>query len=443
LNIRIRLLAIIGSVLLCLGLIGCGAEPDTQAGSPSAEAPSGGASVWNTDIKADLSLYMDLGLSDEFIQTYIIDPVQRRFPNISIKIVRKGSGTNPGDLVAAGDFPDLLYSSTPRLTQYKELGLLYDMRELAAKYEVPLGSLNGPALDALRQWGQNGELYGLPLWVNFSVLYYNKDIFDKFGVDYPKDGMTWDEAIQLSERLTRSEGGVAYRGLDIHDLNGFYSQLSLPYVDSKTDEALLETDGFRKIYDTMMKLYRIPGNQNRTAAKDAFLQERTLAMWPMYADVPSWLQDLAAKGTPMNWDMAQMPSLPDKPNTAWQVDSHNLHVTSTSKNKEAAFMAVAHLLTEEPQTALALNGMLPALDKEEIKQQFGNQMAQFEGKNVQAIFKSQPAPKYPMHRFDSIVMGAFTSAFKDVESGAKDVNTALRDANEAANLKIREKKASE
>lgn len=441
---------VLTGLMIVLLFAGCGEQADpagessaVKTGGPSDNDTAGKTQTPDAGISARLSLYMDLSLSDEWIRQFIIAPVQKKFPNITIDIVRKQEGSGPGDLVAAGNFPDILYSSTPRLAQYKDLGLLYDMTDLIKKYNVPLDTLNKPALDALDQWGGGGERFGLPLWVNFTVLYYNKDIFDKFGVPYPKDGMTWDDAIELSGRLTRSDGNAAYRGLDIHDMNGLYSQLSLPYVDPNTQTALLNTDGFKTVYATMQKLYGIPGNQNRPSAKDAFLKDMTLAMWPMYADVPAWINDLVAKGTPFNWDMAQMPSFPAKPGTGWQVDSHNLHIASTSKNKDAAFMVIAYLLSAEPQLELAKNGLLPALNDEEWKRHFGEQMPIFQGKNTEAIFKSQPAQKYTMSPYDSIAMSSFTGAFKDVESGVKDINTALREANEAADRKIQEKKASE
>jgi multiple sugar transport system substrate-binding protein len=113
-----------------------------------------------------------------------------------------------------------------------------------------------------------------------------------------------------------------------------------------------------------------------------------------------------------------------------------------SNNKDAAFRVIQYLLSEEPQLVLVRNGLLSALKDENMNKRFGENMALFEGKNVQAIFKSQPAPKYPMHKYDSIVQGEFTKAFKDVEQGTKDINTALRDANDAANKRIQEQKAS-
>jgi ABC-type glycerol-3-phosphate transport system substrate-binding protein len=47
------------------------------------------------------------------------------------------------------------------------------------------------ATDLNQVASDDGWLVGIPFTQQFSALYYNKDIFDKFGVSYPKDGMTW------------------------------------------------------------------------------------------------------------------------------------------------------------------------------------------------------------------------------------------------------------
>jgi multiple sugar transport system substrate-binding protein len=433
--------AVVPICAMALAFTGCGQESGREeTGTPSGEGTAG----FDSGKPVKLGFYMDLGLSDEWIHKFIIDPVQKRYPNITMEIVRKQKGSNPDELVAAGNFPDIWYTSTPWLSTYQDLNLLYDMRDLIKKNNFDLGKLNPAPLDAIRQWGTQGEIYGLPLWMNYEVLYYNKDIFDKFGVPYPRDGMTWDDALQLSRALSRTDNGIQYRGLD-SSLTDVYSQLSQPYVDSKTNRALLESDGFKKVYRLFLDMYQIPGNekaQRKAWGKDAFLRDRVLAMWPFYADMPTWINDMAAKGEAINWDMAQMPGWPDRPGISWQVDSHNLHIAGSSPNKEAAFQVISYLLTKEPQLELERNGLLSVLTDPEMNKHFGESMTIFNGKHIEAIFKSKPAPKYPMTKYDSIAMDEFNKAFNDVEAGNKDINTALRAANESANQKIQEKLAA-
>lgn len=58
--------------------------------------------------------------------------------------------------------------------------------------EVDVGKLNKVAVDSVKTASGYNYLIGIPWTMHFHPLYYNKDIFDQFGVTYPKDGITWD-----------------------------------------------------------------------------------------------------------------------------------------------------------------------------------------------------------------------------------------------------------
>lgn len=47
-----------------------------------------------------------------------------------------------------------------------------------------------------------GGLYAIPLDFTPMVMFYNKRLFDKAGVPYPKDGWTWPEFLDAAQRLT-------------------------------------------------------------------------------------------------------------------------------------------------------------------------------------------------------------------------------------------------
>ena len=57
-----------------------------------------------------------------------------------------------------------------------------------------------------------GSVYGFPRDIEVNVLYYNKDLFDKAGVDYPTDNWTWDDFLAAAEKLTvKDASGVTER----------------------------------------------------------------------------------------------------------------------------------------------------------------------------------------------------------------------------------------
>lgn len=48
----------------------------------------------------------------------------------------------------------------------------------------------------------DGEVYGFPRDIGLEVLYYNPDIFDEVGVEYPTEDWTWDDLLAAAEQLT-------------------------------------------------------------------------------------------------------------------------------------------------------------------------------------------------------------------------------------------------
>ncbi len=62
----------------------------------------------------------------------------------------------------------------------------------------------------------DGSLYELPFRNDFWVLFYNKDIFDAEGVDYPTNDMTFDEYDALARKLTKTDFGSQVYGAHYH-----------------------------------------------------------------------------------------------------------------------------------------------------------------------------------------------------------------------------------
>lgn len=51
----------------------------------------------------------------------------------------------------------------------------------------------------------DGQVYGFPRDIGLEVLYYNKDIFDEVGLDYPDETWTWDTLLEAADVLTEVE----------------------------------------------------------------------------------------------------------------------------------------------------------------------------------------------------------------------------------------------
>ncbi len=52
----------------------------------------------------------------------------------------------------------------------------------------------------------NGDYYAIPYCTNINMVWFNKKMFDAAGVEYPKEGWTWEDFRQTAIALTSGEG---------------------------------------------------------------------------------------------------------------------------------------------------------------------------------------------------------------------------------------------
>ena len=124
-------------------------------------------------------------------------------PDIQIEILNEPWGdyfTKIQALWASGDseaIPDVLFLwPTPR---YAAEGVLENLDPWIEKSGYDLSDY-WPAL--LESAMYEGSVYGFPRDIGLEVLYYNKDIFDEVGLDYPTEDWTWDDLLAAAEQLT-------------------------------------------------------------------------------------------------------------------------------------------------------------------------------------------------------------------------------------------------
>ncbi|CAG7638246.1 ABC transporter substrate-binding protein [Paenibacillus allorhizosphaerae] len=303
-------------------------------------------------------------------------------------------------------------------------------------------------IEAIKNTNPEGKLYGLPM-PDFDpqVLYYNKSLFDRFGVPYPKDGMTWDETYELAKKMTRADGGKLYRGFSSqHGVVMRDNQLGLPYLDPRADK-IYNDEEWKKQFDNLARFYQIPNNNRDTKNRSAGVESDAFNS----GDVAMQVNQLTKFRTfpeGLDWDMVTMPTFKEKPNTMNQASSAYWFVTKTSKHKDIAFKIVAYLLSDEIQADYATNlAGIPSLKaSDNAVKTFGQNVPALKGKHVQAAYKYDIAPAPPQRdkglvRADpNKVLAAFNNAFLKVVIDGMDINTALRQAGEDVAKAIDEKR---
>lgn len=433
--LRRRWMLSVGVLILLFIVSACSGDSKNDGASP-VSSRNDGETIHLTMLRDGATI------SEEEFANLIEAPVQENFPHITIDMNRDSGGDEGvSNLLVSGEFPDLMFATYPRIRAHRLTDTAYGLNEFIEKHDVDLNKFDPAAMETSRVYGgSDNEIYALPFSLNFLALFYNVDIFENFNVPFPKEGMTWDELIALGRQLTREVDGVQYKGIGaVPGISDLSTQLSLARVDGETLRANLTTEGWQKAFEVIKAINEIPGNTRATL--NEFLQDKVVAMVPSYDARIAALELLHGTPDEFNWDITQFPSFPERPNVSLASSGHFLMVSSLTDYKEEAFQIIDLLTSRDNQILITEHGRFTSLNDQEIKDMYGINMKSLEGKNIKAVFQSAFAPPYPPTEYDSLVTPHLNDAINKVIDGVLDINTALRQAEEASNRDIQAARA--
>ncbi|WP_176706656.1 ABC transporter substrate-binding protein [Paenibacillus hemerocallicola] len=431
------LLAVMAGLLAVMAglLAGCSGNDKGEEGKPAA--------VVNEPVTIRIGASASAHLNNEVqFQETVVQPVKRKYPHITIEYIPMG-GSNPvksiGDWMAGGNVPDIILHANGSMGELFAYDLMTDITPQVKQTGADLNRFDKAVLDSVRVASDEGWLVGMPFSQNFNALYYNKDIFDKFAVGYPTDGLTWDNVIDLSRRLARNEGGVQYTGLHPEWVLRPAYPLALTIVDAKTGKSQVTNAAWKQVAELLQRIVAIPGNWDGKAGRGDFWGKKTVAMLAT-TNVFTSIEPEARKGF-TNWDVAQYPSHANRPGVSGMVDAWVMIIAKTSKHKEQAMQVINVVTSDEVQLlASAKFAQMSTLANPEMNRQFGSQLdsLNIKQKNLAGIFKGRivAAPKFSP--YERQARTPYQDNMLKVFGGQMDVNTALRDADDKINKLLAE-----
>ena len=218
------LILVILAILLLSACAGGGKEasssPDGKEGNKATDKVTIRFATWDSDDNLTL-------------QQKIIDKFNEAHPNITVSLEAYGSeyDTKLAAGMGANDAPDVMYMWN--YPTYKNA-----LEQLDSYIEKEGAGFKDNFYETL--WNYNssdGKVLGLPVGYTTHVIYYNKDLFDKAGVPYPKSGWTWDDLQAAAKKLnnpSESVSGFAFSGKpDPYDFEMFLWGNETAYIDEK------------------------------------------------------------------------------------------------------------------------------------------------------------------------------------------------------------------
>ncbi|MBA9083870.1 multiple sugar transport system substrate-binding protein [Fontibacillus solani] len=206
-------------------------------------------------------LYFD---SDEFMAKYG-GVFHAKYPNINFEVIplssyyKEGLSENTLKQLIKSEQPDLVYIDETFFESIISEGVLVDLNPyINNSRDFKIEEINSNLLEYLRSKGQ-GKIFALSPTFSAKALFYNKTLFDQYGVDYPNDGMSWDNVFKLASTITNSaQNRSDFVGLFYDDtLFGMAVDMAasqgVRYVDTRGKNATINTSSWENILNPILE----------------------------------------------------------------------------------------------------------------------------------------------------------------------------------------------
>lgn len=420
-------------ILVVSAISACGGASNSDTPDRNAEVSEEAPTIPDS---AEIVVHSPALTSIEGWDNLYAPSLAKKFPNYSFKVIPHQKGSTLPELLATKTRIDIFFHAIGSYENFTmPNNLQYDMTDLIKSHKVDLNRYEPTLIDGIRQLSGDGKLYSLPVYANNLVLFYNKTLFEKFGVPYPKDGMTWEQTIALANRMTRVESGAQYVGLTFApNLIIRNNPLSIPNADLLTHTPTINTDErwqrfFRTLFVDVIQQTNLSAylkENNVFANNNAFRADHNIAM---HVYLMGQAFNLQAQ-TDVEWDLVSMPIFEGHP-VGSQITPVNWGITSIAENKGAAMEVLKYLASDEFQTVLANDGKMPVLKMEDTLQLLAKSST-FKGKNYGAVLYYPPAQVPAKALYDAELITTYTKYGREVLAQNMDINTALRQADEEA-----------
>ncbi|GAB3404488.1 sugar ABC transporter substrate-binding protein [Schumannella luteola] len=381
--------------------------------------------------KAEIRVWLNGTDTPKEAREYLTKTFEKQHPGSTLKIEEQ-SWTGLVDklttALSGSDSPDVVEVGNTQSPAFTTVGAFMDLsskkKELGGDDLLP-GFVEAGSAD--------GKLYAAPYYSGARLVFYRKDMFAAAGLEAPK---TLDEYVADGEKLASANAGVSgiyAPGKDWYN--------ALPYIWENGGEIATEKGGkWSSSFSSPESIAGIEQLQQvyekaSTAPKDG---DETNPQVPFCANqvaqlsAPSWVKgsilapaDSDTPGCPDLESNLGVFALPGKDGGAAHVfaGGSNIAVSNKSAHKDLAYDALKIMLSDDYQTILGKNGLVPA--KKSLASTLGTDDVAKAIAEAAANSKLTPAsPKWADVESSNLLQDFFSAVAQggDVESLAADLD---------------------
>ena len=355
-------------------LTGCSSSGSgTETTAAQAEGSAAASGDGETAAASGEEVTITFPVWDLATTPYITDMVNgfmEANPNIKVNVVDVAASEYANKLsimLNGGADCDVVFVKDPDTTaSYAQKGQLEDLTPY-----IEADGLDTSKIVAYDDFNIDGKQTALPFKTSYYVLYYNKDIFDAAGVEYPSNDMTWKEYDELAAKMTSGEGSAKVYGTHDHTWQALVTNWAVQ--DGKHTVVEKDYSFLKPYYEQALRMQDEGVVQSYANLKTGSIhyisvfEQQQCAMIPM----GSWFigtltQDKDAGKFDFNWGVTAIPHPADTKAGATVGSTTPVAINAKSDVPDLAWEYVKFVTGEEGAQVLADNGIFPAAESQAI-----------------------------------------------------------------------------
>jgi len=288
--------------------------------------------------------------------------------------------------VASGDAPDVFELNYENFVTYAANGTLLDLSGLVSE-EAPFYPR------ALEAFQYEGAQYALPATFSTVLLFYNADLFDEAGVEYPTAEWTWDDAVSAAQAI-RALGDDTWGIFSPVQFWEFYKKAAqngeCSFFNEDMTESTINSPACVETLEWMTSLMN--DDLMPTAAELSGVSDSELFLSGKLGMLVTGIWMFGAfQDAEFTWDVQIEPKMNQN---AHHFFANGVAVSATTENPEAAAAWAEFLAASETAATVRVESAweLPALDRPEY---FEAYLSQTPPENREAVFQALESPVTP------------------------------------------------
>jgi len=356
-----RLKSVILFASLIAVLVACGNNNDETtadtANNGNETNNAGENTASNTGEQQTLEVALWSEAVDEAMQVSI-NQFQEDHPNVDVNITITPFGdywTRLRTSLGGGSGPDVFWMNGPNLFQYVNSDLIENLQSYVDADEAYDVENYYSTVTGL--YTHEEELYAAPYFLDSVGMFYNKELFDEAGVDYPDESWTWEDIETYGLELTNPEEGIyGYPAYTVIEQEGYYNMIHQAgghVISEDRTESGYHLDETKEAFHFLQNLIDqgiSPSTQSQieTVPQELFLSGR-MAMLPAVSTNSA----LMMEGLGDNLGLAPLPQGEEQ---ASIIHGIGWSMNPNTEDKDLAWALMESLTNEEGNRAIAESG---------------------------------------------------------------------------------------